>query len=148
MLFVFVGCENSPEPEPKTEYQNITGDYQLGQEFSFMSFKVTVGKDYEVATINKELSKDHNKKVIKVPVTVTNTSNEKDHLSMFYYKFYYKDIELESKGSYFDDSLDYAKDLEPNGKYTKYFYIPYDENGQYIIEFNNLSSKYKIVINI
>ena len=150
-VFMLLGCTAKEEPKednkPTEQTEEIKGDYKVGEAFSFMGFKITISEPKEILTIEKEMSADNGKKVIKVPVTVKNENKEKDHLSMFYYKFYdSKNNALSSKASYFEDSVDYAKDLEPGDKYDKYFYIPYEGSGNYIIEFNNFSTKKKIVI--
>lgn len=148
---LLVGCGETTEKPEKEQQQtvDIKADYKLGETFKFMSFDVTVNQYESIETIDKSMSSDNGKKVLKVPVTVKNTGTSNDHLSMFYYKLYdSNNKELSSKGSYYDDSLDYAKDLKPGDKYTKYLYIPYDGPGKYIIEFNNFSSKLKLIVEV
>ena len=146
-LFVFVGCENKTPIDD--DDNNIVADYELDKPFQFMNFEITIKSSVKILTIKKELSADNNKQVIQVPVSVRNTGNDNNHISMFYYKFYnYSGIQLSSKGSYYNDSLDYAKDLAPGEKYDKFFYIPYDGDGKYIIEFNNFSKKYKVILKV
>lgn len=151
-IFVFFGCEAKKEEkkeDTEQKQEEIKGDYNLNEAFSFMGFQITIKDPKGTVTINKDMSADDGKKVIKVPVVVKNNNKEKDHLSMFYYKFYNaKNETLSSKGSYFNDSVDYAGDIEPGEKYEKYFYIPYEGSGKYIVEFNNFSVKKKIVIDV
>lgn len=148
-IFLLLGCvEEKKKEEKKEETKEITGDYKLGEEFDFMSFKVKVDDLEDFVKIENDLSADNGKIVIKVPVTIKNKSEEKDHLSMFYYKMYNPEgEEILSKGQYFDDSLDYAPDLDPEQSYKKYVYMPYTTDGSYVLEFNNFSKKIKIVIN-
>jgi len=158
LLIVFlglllVGCGEANVEKEEEQIANpvneVKADYNLGETFRFMSFDVTVNNYESIETIDKSMSSDNGKKVIKVPVEVKNTGDSNDHLSMFYYKLYdASNKEVNSKGSYYDDSLDYAKDLKPGEKYTKYLYIPYDGPGKYVIEFNNFSSKLKLVIEV
>ena len=148
-LFAFSGCTGKEEKEEKKDNTDIKADYELNKTFKFMTFEVTVKDKISIVTIKKDLSADNNKKVIKLPVTVKNIGSDKNHLSMFYYKFYNSSLtELSSKGSNFDDSLDYATDLKPGESYEKNFYIPYEGKGKYVIEFNNFSNKYNLVINV
>lgn len=153
-VFMFFGCEakkEEKEDNTNTEQkeEDIKGDYNLNEAFSFMGFQITIKDPKGIITIDKEMSADNGKKVIKVPVVVKNNNKDKDHLSMFYYKFYNaKNETLSSKGSYFNDSVDYAGDINPGEKYEKYFYIPYEGSGKYIVEFNNFSVKKKIVISV
>ena len=145
LLFI-IGCDNIKSNNKKDD---IKGDYEIGETFSFMNLEVTIENVEKILTIDKELSNDHGKEVLKVPIKVTNKSDKPDHLSMFFYKMYNpKGEEIISKGSYYDDSIDFAPDLEPNESYKKYLYIPYEENGNYTLEFNNLSKKIKIILNI
>ncbi len=148
LLFVCLGCGNTEEAKSEIS-TDASSDYSLDEAFSFRNFEVTVGSDISVVTINKELSADNNKKVLRVPITVKNTGTSKDHISMFFYKLFDESkTELLSKGSNFDDSLDYAGDLNPGDSYTKYFYIPYESNGKYYIEFNDLAKKNNLIINV
>jgi hypothetical protein len=154
-IFLLVGCDDNNKDKDKDkenipdQTENAKGDYELNQEFSFMSFQITIKDVEDIVTINKELSSDDGKKVIKVPIKVKNVGSSNDHLSMFYYKLYdTKGNELSSKGSHFDDSIDFAKDLKPKEEYTKYLYIPYEGKGNYQIVFNNFSNKYKIYIKV
>jgi hypothetical protein len=150
ILFIFVGCtKEEPVEEPSVLPSNVTASYYADKTFSFRDFEVTVSSNVKIVTINKELSQDNNKKVVQVPVTVKNVGNSSDHISMFYYKFYNNSMtEISTKGSNFDDSLDYAGDLAPGQTYTKYFYFPYDGNGKYYIEFNTFSKKNYLILDI
>lgn len=149
LLIVFVtGCTQVIKEEKK-ETKKITGDYNIGETFSFMNFDITIGNITGFLKIDKELSNDHGKEIFKVPISVTNKNKEAEHFSMFYYKMYNPEgKEILSKGSYYDDALDYAPDLEPNDSYDKYLYIPYEGDGSYLLEFNNFSNKVKIVLDI
>lgn len=146
-LFVVCGCTVKKEDDKKAT--EIVADYELDKSFDFMGFEVIVKSNVQILTIRRELSADNNRRVVRVPVTVRNKGNKNNHISMFYYKFFNTNgIELASKGSYYNDSLDYAKDLAPGEKYDKFFYITYEGAGKYIIEFNNFSNKYKVIVNV
>ena len=147
-LFIVCGCTEKKENDD-SKTTEIVADYELDKSFNFMDFEVTVKSNVSILTIKRELSADNNRKVVRVPVTVRNTGNKKNHISMFYYKFFdTNEMELSSKGSYYNDSLDYAKDLNPGDKYDKFFYISYYGPGKYIIEFNNFSKKFKVIVNV
>ena len=97
LLIVFlglllVGCgETSVEKEEEqtaNPVNEVKADYNLGETFRFMSFDVTVNNYESIETIDKSMSSDNGKKVLKVPVVVKNTGTSNDHLSMFYYKLY------------------------------------------------------------
>ncbi len=57
-------------------------------------------------------------------------------------------IQLESAAPYFDDVIDYTGDLRSGASYTKYFYILYDGNGTYSIEFDNWSTELTVEFQI
>ena len=72
---LLVGCGEITE-EPEKEQQqtvDIKADYKLGETFKFMSFDVTVNQYESIETIDRSMSSDNGKKVLKVPVTVKNT---------------------------------------------------------------------------
>ena len=147
-IFLLVGCTDKKE-ENITGQEDVNGDYEIGETFNFMSFEVKIDKIAGYEKVDKELSADNGIEVIKIPITVKNNGSSKDHLSMFYYKMYGPDNkEILSKGQHFKEALDYAEDLEPGKSYTKYLYIPYSGNGNYILEFNNFTDKIKIVLNV
>ena len=148
-IFAFCGCTNEKKEDKDKNTTEIVADFELDKSFSFMDFEVTVKSNVSILTIKRELSADNNRKVVRVPVTVRNTGSKNNHISMFYYKFYNSnEMELGSKGAYYNDSLDYAKDLAPGEKYDKFFYISYEGPGKYIIEFNNFSKKFKVIVNV
>lgn len=149
-VFLLLGCTDEKKEEPVTgNNEEIQSDFEIGESFEFMDFEVTINKIKGFTKIDKEYSADDGLEIIKLPITIKNNGSSKDHLSMFYYKMYSPDNkEILSKGQYFDESLDYAADLNPGESYTKYIYIPYSGNGNYILEFNNFSNKIKIVLNV
>ncbi len=150
-VLILVGCEpvKIEKIDKKKTEKEIKSDYDLGQAFNFINFEIKVNNIDSFLTIDKELSSDHGLDIIKVPVEIKNLSDEDSHLSMFYYKIYgSKNKEVSSKGSYYNDSLDYSPDLKPGESYTRYLYIPYDGDGNYVLEFNNFSSKIKIVLKV
>ena len=64
---------------------------------------------------------------------------------MFYYKFYGpQGVELNNVSSYFDDEVGWAGEMRSGASYTKAFYILYDGNGTYAIEFNNWSDEFVV----
>lgn len=154
-IFLLIGCDEVTEEIEEVfdntyeDTLNDTGDYELGESFKFMDFEISIGEVDSFIKIDNDLSSDNGKTVAKVPIKVKNTGTDKDHLSMFYYKLYGPSgSEISSKGQYFNDSVDYADDLNPGASYTKYLYIPFTGNGGYVLEFNNFSNKVKIVIGL
>ena len=87
--------------------------------------------------------------MVKIPVTIKNLKDETHSLNMFYYKtFGSKGTQLDTLGYYFDNSVDEAGDLRSGASYTKYFYLLYDGNGTYAIEFDNWAKKITVEFEI
>ena len=78
------------------------------------------------------------KYLIKIPVAITNKSDTKHALNLFYYDIF-DDLgnNIDEVAGYFDESLYYAEDLEPNESYTKYIYALYYNNDFYSLRIKN-----------
>lgn len=113
-----------------------------GDKFSFDKFEIAIGNNYSFVQVNNEYSQYNGQDVIKLPITLKNTSYEKTHLNMFYHSYEGPSGKsLPKLAAMFDESIDYADDLESGEEYTKYLYILYDGDGKYKIEFNNYKEK-------
>lgn len=140
-ILLLTGCNDKKE-NVKIE-KKVESDYSLNEVFNIMNFQITVNSDIDLINDN-----DGNE-IIKIPVEVKNLNDESGKLSMFYYKFYNSyGEEIESKGSNYSDSLDYASSLNHNESYVKYLYYPKGDNKYYYIEFNDTFSKYKVGIEL
>ena len=126
-----------------------TKSYGLGDTITFDGLELTFDSTYSFATIINQFSDYNGSPVIKLGVNVKNISSEKNHLNMFYYdSFGSQGIELDNISAYFDDSIDHAGDLKANASYKTYFYILYDGNGNYSIDFNNYSQEMSVEFNV
>lgn len=113
-------------------------NYTFNEMFKFDNLEITIGSDYTFTTVDNKFSDYYQKDIVKIPVTVKNISDETHSLNMFYYSIFgASGAENANPSVYFDDSIDYAGDLRSGGSYTKYFYVLYDGNGTYAIEFNS-----------
>lgn len=56
--------------------------------------------------------------------------------------------ELDTLGYYFDNSVEEAGELRSGASYTKYFYLLYDGNGTYAIEFDSWTEKITVEFEI
>lgn len=145
ILLLFIGCEK----ETPSNIEKIETDYKQEEKLIVMNFEIMISKDVKIIKYNNKNSNINGKEIVKVPIEVKNIGTTKDKLSMFYYKFYNsKSEELTSQGVLFDDSLDYAKELEPNDSYTKYLYFLKNKENFYYIEFNDTSKKIKVGIEL
>ena len=138
VLVLFTGCEKEKEKE---EEKKIPTDYIQNETFAFMNYELTFGEE--------EVLKLNDKEIIKVPVTVKNVGDEASHLSRFYYKFYDSSgTELNTAGSSYNDSLDYAENLKSGENYTKYIYFCKNSKKFYYIELNDTYNRYKVSIEL
>lgn len=121
----------------------------LGETFTFDDLEVTLGKDISFTKVKNEFSDDNGKDVIKIPITVKNLKSETHSLNMFYFKaFGANGTELNNESAYFDDSVDFAGELRNGASYTKYLYFLYDADGQYVIEFDDWSTKISVEFDV
>lgn len=123
--------------------------YGLGDTFTFDGMELTFDTTYSFVTVDNEYSEYNGQSVIKLGVNVKNVSSETSSLNMFYYTLFgSQGTELESVTAYFDDSVDFGGDLRPDASYKKYFYILYDGNGTYGIDFDNYSEQMSVEFNV
>ena len=137
---------NNNNNNSSTTYGNKRG---LGDTFIFDGLILTFDSDYSFTTIENRYSDYNGNPVIKLGVNVKNASSQKNSLNMFFYNLFgSKGIELDSITAYFDDSIDFAGDLKPGASYKSYFYILYDGDGKYSIDFDNYSQEISVEFNI
>ena len=71
---------------------------------------------------------------------------------MFDYQLFgSKGTELKDVATYFydaDDVVDYAGDLKPGASYKVYFYILYDGDGKYSIDFDNYEEEASVEFDV
>lgn len=106
--------------------------------FEFDNLKIQVSNKFKIIELDNQYSIYNGKKVIKIPVTITNISNNNYSLNLFYYDIiddYGNNID--EVAGYFEEALYYAEDLKENESYTKYIYALYYGNDSYTIKFEN-----------
>ena len=123
--------------------------YGFNETFTFDGLEITIGSDYTFTTVKNQFSEYNNKPAIKIPVTVKNISGETHSLNSFDYDLFGSlGTELDKINYYFDNSIDQAGELKNGASYTKYFYLLYDGDGTYSIEFDNYSEEKEVEFNI
>lgn len=155
------GCVNNSDAsddnynKPNNAQQNASDKGEtktkpvLNKPFIFDDLEITISDSYTFDIIKNQFSEYNNNSVIKIPVTIKNLKDETHSLNMFYFSLFgSKGSELHRVSAFFDDSVDSAGDLRTGSSYTKYFYILYDGDGIYSIEFDNWVDKITIDINI
>lgn len=140
---------DSANTKKETKDTDTNDAYTLGDTFEFDGLELTFDKEYSFTTLKNEFSDLNNSDVIKLGVTVKNVSDETTSLNMFFYSIFgSKGTELDSVTTYFDDSIDFAGDLKSGASYTTYFYILYDGDGTYSIDFDNYSEKISLEFDV
>lgn len=135
------------EVEQKQEEGKIS--YTLGETFKFDDLEITLGKNYSFNKVDNQFSDDHQKDVLKVPVTVKNLKNETHGLNTFYYSFYgSKGTKANNAGFYFDDSIDSAGDSISGATQESSFYMIFDGDGKYTVEFSNFFDKITVEFDV
>lgn len=167
-LFGMTGCENDNVQNSMNEsgYNNSSNDntetdikitepikssktHSLGETFTFDNLEFTFDTTYSFVTIKNRYSEHNGKSVIKLGVTVKNLGAEKNHLNMYYYDLFgSQGVELDRVTSYFDNTIDYAGDLKSGASYKTNFYILYDGDGKYSIDFDNYSDETSVEFDI
>lgn len=133
----------------KPSTNNKKSNYTLGDTFEFDGFEITLDKNYSFVTLDNEFSELNGSTVIKLGATIKNVSGETGSLNQFYMsEFGSKGTELDGVDYYFDESVDAAGDLRDGASYYKYFYILYDGNGKYGIDFDNYSKKITVEFDV
>lgn len=123
--------------------------YTLGDTIIFDDLELTFDKEYTFTSVENRFSDYNGKPVIKIGVNVKNLSSEKHYLNMFYYDFFgSQGTELDGVSSYFEEAVDDAGELKSGASYKKYFYILYDGNGTYSIDFDNYSQEISVEFEI
>ena len=164
ITIVLTGCGNSNNSnnynnsytnnDSSSDYSNNSSTaknnkYGLGDKLVFDGLELTFDSNYSFTTIENRYSDYNERSVIKLGVTVKNISSQKNSLNMFYYDLFgSQGTELSSITAYFDDTIDYAGDLKPEASYKSYFYILYDGDGNYSIDFDNSSQEISLEFNV
>lgn len=140
---------NTSDSSENTTNTSNNKKYGLGETFTFDGFELTLDNNYSFVTLQNRYSEKNGSTVIKLGVTVKNVSTETTSLNMFYYDLFgSQGTELDSVFAYFDEAVDDAGDLRPEASYKKYFYILYDGNGKYGIDFDNYSQKVSVEFDV
>lgn len=119
--------------------------YGLGDTITFNGLELTFDTTYSFDVVESTIVTDYNGDYVKLGVKIKNVSNEKNSLSVFNYQFFgSKGTQLTGIAGYFNDSIEHLGDLKSGASKKLYFYIPYDGNGNYSIDFNDLSVEFNV----
>ena len=127
------------------------GKVAAGSTFTFDIYEMTLGNTYEIVKVEDSSSLNYGIEVIKLPVTIKNTSTTRNHLNMYYHYFYGPDgREIESVRNDFGSRVDAIDYVWLDGGETKlqYFYIKYNGDGKYKIKFDNHTEEKEVEFTI
>jgi RNA polymerase subunit RPABC4/transcription elongation factor Spt4 len=136
---------NNSDSSKASTNSNQNKTYGLGDTITFDGLELTFDTTYSFVTLQNRYSDYNGRSVIRLGINVKNVSDEKNSLNMFDYDFFgSQGTELDGVAAYFDETIDYAGDLKPEASYKKYFYILYDGDGKYSIDFDNYSQEISV----
>ena len=142
LIFWSVPTTSTTTTTPSTNNNSTVkkGSVVTGSTFTFDIYEMTLGKTYEIIKVEDTSSSNYGIDVIKLPVTIKNTSTTRNHLNMYYHEFYGPNgEEIDSLRNDFGsryDAIDYVW-LDGGESKLQYFYIKYKGNGKYQIKFDN-----------
>lgn len=141
---------NGTNSGTQTSTTNQKNNYTLGDSFEFDGFQITVGTEITYKTVNNQFSEHNGDQVIALPVTIVNNNSETKSLNMFYLEYFgSKGITLDNVDAYFDNtSITDVGKIRPGASASGYFYLLYDGNGIYGVDFDNFSQKFSLEFNV
>ena len=125
--------------------------FTLGETFRFDDLDLTFTSDFLYTKVDNQFSEHYNKKVLGIPVKMTNKKSSAHSLNIFYYECYGpKGTKLNNPSAYFDEatSVDWGGDLLSGATATRYMYCLYDGDGSYNVLFNNFKTKITVSFNV
>ncbi len=134
----------TPTPSIITPSKPSTGRVSATETISFDGFEITLGNNYEIVKDENTYSSHYGDDVIKLPATIKNVDASSDHLNMYYHYYYGPTgTKLDKVMSDFGsakEAIDYVH-VDKGDSKVQYFYILYDGDGKYTIEFSNYKDK-------
>ena len=119
--------------------------YGLGDTITYDGLELTFDSTYSFDIVSSTIVPEYNGDYIKLGVNVKNISNEKNYLNSLSYNFFgSKGTQITKIEGYFDDGIEKVGTLKPNASDKAYFYIPYDGDGIYSIDFDKISVEFEI----
>lgn len=128
--------------EAKTTEKEKKKNYTLGETITFDDFEIALGTDVSYTTVDNQFSDLNGEKIIRIPATIKNVSDETQSFNRFYVKYFgSQGTALSTCSTYFDDPIESSGDLRPGASKDCAFYMVYDGAGVYGIDFDNFSTK-------
>lgn len=128
---------------------NSTKKYGLGETFKFDGLEITLDTTYTFVKVENKYSEYSEKPVIKLGANIKNISSKENKLNMLFYTLYGpQGTKTKSVAGYFDVNVDYSENIAPGATNKTYFYILYDGDGKYSINFNNFEQELTVEFNV
>lgn len=129
--------------------EQINTCYGFGESFIFDNLAIKFKDDYEFITVEDEYPEYSGKSILKLPLTITNLSDEDYRLNILYYNVNNSlGTSVKNLNVYFDNNIDYANRLKSGESYTKYMYFIYENDEKYVVEFKNTDELIKVELPI
>ncbi|MDR1705453.1 MAG: hypothetical protein LBS19_12310 [Clostridiales bacterium] len=126
------------DPDASADTDLPEGVLTYGDSVSIGDIELEFGSGFDFAQYDggwEEIPETY----IRIPVTITNTSDQTVRVSsdLDYVIFGASDSEIEDINYTMDDSLTNVGRLRRNGAVDTYFYIPYEGDMEYVVEFSD-----------
>ena len=129
----------------QSDTNNSKKELSYGDTFTFDDLEITFEPSYEFVTIENEFNDNFGKDVIKFPFTIKNIKDESHGLNFIYCKAYNPaGTSANTAELYFDDSFFNAGNMRSGAIQNTFYYIIYEGDGDYFVEFNDFLSKTEI----
>lgn len=135
------GTESTTSSDASESESHQDGSEQLATSniVNFDGLQIEFTQNVKVDTVDNEYSEYNGTKVIGVPITITNVSDDTNYLNMFYLKVYGSSgVQSKTLNNYFDDGDMIYNKLRSGASVEGYIYIPYDGDGDYYVSFDNI----------
>lgn len=133
----------------ETESLNEKDEMTFGSTFEFDGVQIQMGDTYEWVVVENQFADSNGADAIKLPITVTNLSDETHGLNMFYFTVYGSaGTKLDNISAYFDNDISWEGEMRSGATLEAYMHILYDGDGDYYIEFDNYSEKIEVKLPI
>lgn len=134
------------EASEETTEEAVDPSNGYGLTVTFDDLEITFGDSINWVTFSNQFSEHDGEEVVELPIHVKNVGEENNMLNVFYVKvFGSSGTELDELGTYFEDTgVFYGGELRPDAEQDLALYFPYDGDGTYYVNLDNLSEEVEL----
>ena len=122
---------------------------ELEETFEFDQLEMVFGTEVTWDTIENSFSDHDGEAVFRVPLTITNLSEEAHGLNMFaYVQVGPVGERLDLVSSFFESDVDWSDEIEPGETQETYMHFLFQGDGEYTVEFESSSNVIRVVFNV